>query len=223
MRTLYIAAQPDPQLKNALRQAGHLLHELHPDEADWAIAESRHLLILYDAAEPDPARLQRWATLRPPHANLLVIAGEQFGRTAELLRAGADGCLRRPLSVIELEARVQALLRGTRRSFVNEPGPGDEPLRIGIHEHIVRYGDRQQGLAPREHALLLLLGRAVGRAISRDIIWQHLWGEEPEPRPERIDLYISRLRRKLVAVGAPNALESLRGFGYRLGGPVSLN
>lgn len=223
MRTLYIAATPDTLLKQALRQAGHLLHELQPEEADWAIAESRHLLILYDAAEPELSRLRRWAALRPPHANLLVVTGEAYTHAAEVLRAGADGCLRRPLSMLELEARVQALLRSTRRSFVDEAATHPETaLRIGIHDRVVRCGEQQQQLAPREHALLLLLGRAAGRAISRDIIWQHLWGEESEPRPERVDLYVSRLRKKLAALSALHTLQSLRGFGYRLDGAVIL-
>ncbi|MGH8447205.1 MAG: winged helix-turn-helix domain-containing protein [Solimonas sp.] len=49
-----------------------------------------------------------------------------------------------------------------------------------------------------------------------------MWCEETEPRPERIELYVSRLRRKLSELGAPNALQTLRGFGYRLQGPVAL-
>ncbi|MGH8443837.1 MAG: hypothetical protein ACREVL_01165, partial [Solimonas sp.] len=112
MRTLYIAEHPDAHLRQALRQAGHALHSLEPDEAGWAIAESRHQVIVYDVGAPDLSRLRRWHALRPPHAVLLAVIGEHSeAAVSEVLRAGADACLRRPLSLLELEARMQALLR----------------------------------------------------------------------------------------------------------------
>lgn len=230
MRTLYIAALPDLRLLAALRQAGHALQVLAPDEADWAIAESRHLLAVYDAETPDLLLLRRWRDLRPPHATLLLISGEHSPvSAAAALRAGADSYLPRPISLLELEARVQALLRQTRRRYREILGSDGEAARdtaaleIGGREHVIRYEGRQQVLPPREHALLILLAQAAGRAISRDVLGQHLWGDEAEPRPERVDLYASRLRRRLRALGAPHALEALRGFGYRLRGPVELH
>ncbi|MFT4048020.1 MAG: response regulator transcription factor, partial [Solimonas sp.] len=143
---------------------------------------------------------------------------------AAVLRAGADACLRRPLNLLELEARIQALLR---RAVIGAghrcpKRPSSSELTIGMRAHIASYGDRELTLPPREHALLFLLGRAADKAVSRDALWQHLWCEESEPRPERIELYVSRLRRRLATLGAPNALQTLRGFGYRLQGPVAL-
>ncbi|WP_051362076.1 response regulator transcription factor [Solimonas soli] len=224
MRTLYIADPVDARLRQALRQAGHAVHTLQPGEADWAIAESRHQVIVCDLAVPDPARIRRWTALRPAHAVLLVIGGEHSPTpAAAVLRAGADACLRRPLALIELEARIQALLR---RAVIGAghhcPRARSSRLTIGLRARIASYGDRELTLPPREHALLFLLGRAADNAVSRDVLWQHLWCEESEPRPERIELYVSRLRRKLATLGAPNALQTLRGFGYRLQGPVSL-
>jgi DNA-binding response OmpR family regulator len=224
MRTLYIADPVDTRLLQALRQAGHAVQTLESDEADWAIAESRHQVIVYDVATPDVARLRRWASLRPAHAVLLVIAGEHSRPSiATILRAGADACLRRPLLLLELEARIQALLRRAVISAGHHcPKRLSSQLTIGMRAHIASYGGRELTLPPREHALLFLLGRAANNAVSRDTLWQHLWCEESEPRPERIELYVSRLRRKLATLGAPNALQTLRGFGYRLQGPVAL-
>lgn len=224
MRTLYIADPVDARLHRALRQAGHAVHALHPDEADWAIAESRHQVIVYDVADPQIARLRRWAALRPSHAVLLAITGEHCTTSiAAVLRAGADACLRRPVMLIELEARIQALLRRAVISAGHHcPKRLSTQLTIGMRAHVASYGGRELTLPPREHALLFLLGRAANNAVSRDVLWQHLWCEETEPRPERIELYVSRLRRKLAALGAPNALQTLRGFGYRLQGPVAL-
>ncbi|MFT4048200.1 MAG: hypothetical protein QM661_16115, partial [Solimonas sp.] len=82
MRTLYIADTIDLRLRQALRQAGHTLHALQANEADWAIAESRHQIIVCDFASPELARLQRWAALRPAHAVLLVIIGERSRTSA---------------------------------------------------------------------------------------------------------------------------------------------
>lgn len=223
MRTLYIAEHADSRLRTALRQTGHAVHSLRPEEAAWAIAESRHQVIVYDTDTAELPRLRQWARLRPPHAVLLTVLGAN-SRTAvsAVLRAGADACLRKPVALLELEARIQALLR--RRVIDAGPGsgPGAAPLTVGMRAHVAAYADRQLALAPREHALLFLLARGTDRAISRDTICQHLWPDAEEPRPERVDLYISRLRRKLSALGAPNRLATLRGFGYRLHGPVAL-
>jgi len=125
-----------------------------------------------------------------------------------------------PVALLELEARIQALLRLAGRQGAREPAA--DPLTVGVRARVASYAERRLELAPREHALLFLLARGAGRAVSRETICQHLWWDEDEPRPERVDLYVSRLRRKLAVLGAPNALHTLRGFGYRLQGPVAL-
>ncbi len=58
MRTLYISERADTRLTEALRQAGHAIHSLHPDEANWAIAESRHQIIVYDTQAAELARFE---------------------------------------------------------------------------------------------------------------------------------------------------------------------
>jgi DNA-binding response OmpR family regulator len=225
VRTLYISKRVDTRLTEALRQAGHAIHALHPDEANWAIAESRHQIIVYDTEAAELPRLCQWTRLRPPHAVLLTILGANSRTTvAAVLRAGADACLRKPLSLLELEARIQALLRrAVIDTGLQGPAPAADQLTIGMRAHVATYAGRQLALAPREHALLFLLVRARGRAISRETICEHLWFDADEPRPERVDLYISRLRRKLTRLGAPNTVHTLRGFGYRLQGPVALH
>ena len=223
MRTLYISERADARLTEALRQAGHAVHALHPDEANWAIAESRHQIIVYDTAAAELSRLRQWTRLRPSHAVLLTLLdADSRTSVAAVLRAGADACLRKPFSLLELEVRIQALLR---RAAIDTglQGPAPDQLTVAMRAHVATYAGRQLALAPREHAVLFLLVRAKGRAISRETICQHLWFEEDEPRPERVDLYISRLRRKLTTLGAPNTLHTLRGFGYRLQGPVALH
>lgn len=225
MRTLYISARPDRHLTEALRQAGHAVHALHPDEANWAIAESRHQIIVYDTETAELPRLRQWTRLRPPHAVLLTLLGADSSTSvAAVLRAGADTCLRKPLSLLELEVRIQVLLRRAAiDTGLQGPAPAADQLTVAMRAHMATYAGRRLALAPREHALLFLLVRAKGRAISRETICQHLWFEEDEPRPERVDLYISRLRRKLAMLGAPNTVHTLRGFGYRLQGPVALH
>jgi DNA-binding response OmpR family regulator len=222
VRTFYISEQIDTRLYQALHQAGHAVRELRPEEASWAIAENRHQVIVYDTRAPDLQRLRQWTSLRPAHAVLLtILAAGSEPLVAAVLRAGADACLCRPVALLELEARIQALLRLAARQAAREPAATD-PLTVGVRARVASYAERRLELAPREHALLFLLARGAGRAVSRETICQHLWCDEDEPRPERVDLYVSRLRRKLAVLGAPNALHTLRGFGYRLQGPVAL-
>jgi two-component system alkaline phosphatase synthesis response regulator PhoP len=141
-------------------------------------------------------------------------------RSAEMdkvmgLDLGADDYVPKPFSVAELLARVRAAIRrGSSRD--------DRRFRMGDVEidpdrRRVLKGDRDVELTAKEFEVLLLLKGARGRVLSRDAIFEHIWGDSHHGTLRTIDNFISQLRGKLETDPAsPRHLLTVRGVGYRL-------
>lgn len=139
------------------------------------------------------------------------------------LEIGGDDYLAKPFGVRELIARVKALLRrsGTRTA---EPARDDAPIEaagILLDEaaHIATYGETEIDLTPREFELLACLMRHAGRVLSREQLLKEAWGWQYVVETKTVDTHIKRLRDKLTQAGVdPAVVETVRGYGYRLGG-----
>lgn len=139
----------------------------------------------------------------PTPAIFLTALGADRQRLEGLL-AGADDYLVKPVSDLELLARVGALLRRStwsRSSEAAEPDTienGPMSLRLGSLE--VSLAGQPIKLTGREHAVLALLARNLGLPVTRSMIWQRCWPEytfQPEEFENRIDVHVSRLRKRL--------------------------
>ncbi|GGJ46089.1 response regulator transcription factor [Deinococcus roseus] len=145
-------------------------------------------------------------------------------RTGELERVlgfevGADDYVPKPFSLLELEARVRALLR--RGKPMQE-----EPLDLGMLEYAgctldlasrqVRVQQQPIELTRREFDLLLYLVRHPGRVFSREWLIRQVWDEDYQGMDRTIDTHITRLRQKLAGSLLAEKIVSVRGLGYRL-------
>lgn len=133
------------------------------------------------------------------------------------LRAGGDDYLTKPFDFLELTARVDALTRrppphGGRHEA--EMVVGD--LHIDLISRSVRRAGRPIDLLPREFSLLKHLMQNPGRALTRAMIFEQVWGYHYDERTNVIDVHVAKLRRKLDIEGLPSAIETVRGEGYRL-------
>jgi DNA-binding response OmpR family regulator len=145
---------------------------------------------------------------------MLSALGDSRERVAGL-RRGADDYLPKPFDFDELLARLDALARRGRAR------PQDDAAVIGA-VHFLRDVPALNGpagetaLTAREAALLSLLLEMKGKTISRARILARVWQTDRDPLTNVVDVYISRLRRKLSAHDPLVRLEALRGLGYRL-------
>ena len=135
---------------------------------------------------------------------------------------GADDYVTKPFGLMELLARVDALLR--RRAREAPSGP-DKPVTtftlsdivVEVETRLVRRNGALITLRPREFDLLVVLLRHAGRVVTRRRLLQEVWGYEPSVVSRTVDTHIHELRRRLeVDPAHPRHLITLRGAGYRL-------
>jgi two-component system response regulator MprA len=146
---------------------------------------------------------------------LLLTARVEVGDRVEGLDAGADDYLPKPFASKELSARIRALLRRST------PRPDDSrlvvgPLVIDRSTRSVTRAGRRIDLTKTEFNLLELLGEQSDLVISRDYIYEHVWGYNFETGSKSLDVYVGYLRRKLNAPGEEDLIRTVRGVGYSL-------
>jgi len=132
------------------------------------------------------------------------------------LDSGADDYLPKPFEFDELLARLRALLRRRKDTLV-ELRAG--PVRIDTQAHKVFVGHAEVALRPKEYAILELLVRRRGQAVSRTRILQNVWGYDFNPGTNVVDVHIKTLRTRLAECGAGSLITTVRGTGYRIDEP----
>jgi DNA-binding response OmpR family regulator len=212
MNLLYITEQPDPALMQVLADHAGGIISTAPEHADRHLSgQYRYIVLDLPVSRPD---LLNKAVIRRGRARLLVLLGQSDSSTrAQVLQAGADLCLPRPLAAIELQARMQALSRQHNPQGA-EPSAGTG-LWLSSNRLLLGRGTLQQNVTVTEQRLLALL--ALQREpLSRQAIEEHLWGTALPSRGPLIERHVCNLRRKLGELGLPYALQTLRGYGYCL-------
>ena len=126
------------------------------------------------------------------------------------LDSGADDYLVKPFAFAELLARLRALARRAEGERPAVLAVGD--LRLDPATRGVRRGETPIVLSTKEFALLEIFMRRPGQVLSRLELLEHAWDFAYENRSNVVDVYIRRLRRKI----GPDAVETVRGAGYRL-------
>jgi DNA-binding response OmpR family regulator len=128
------------------------------------------------------------------------------------LNAGADDYLEAPFPLIELLARVRALLR--RSHCVPDPVLRIHDLEIDTNAHTVRRAGHLIRLTAREYALLHFLAVYRGRVVNRSMISEHLYDEHDKNTSNVVDVYIRRLRTKIDKGANPPLIFTRWGKGY---------
>jgi two-component system response regulator MprA len=145
---------------------------------------------------------------------LLLTARHEVGDRVAGLDAGADDYLVKPFAVDELLARVRALLRRNAPSSSTATVLRLEDLTLDANRREVHRGARQIDLTKTEFDLLQILLEQSGIVLTREYLYEHIWGFNFETNSKSLDVYIGYLRRKLEEGGESRLLHTARGVGY---------
>jgi DNA-binding response OmpR family regulator len=175
-------------------------------------------LVVLDLGLPDIDGIdvcRRLRTTWPAVAILILSARDQELDVVAGLDAGADDYLVKPFRLSELLARVRAHLRRSAGAATGEPAAPLHAAGVTVDVAARRaYRDgRELVLRPKEFDLLALLIAQAGRAVTRERIMREVWDTEWVGSTKTLDTHVLTLRQKL---GAPEAITTLRGVGYRL-------
>jgi len=184
---------------------------------DMAFAELPDLIIL-DVMLPDIdglsiCRQLREAELQTPV--LMLTAKDAIPDRVAGLEAGADDYLVKPFAFEELLARLKALRR--RKAPIETEAPLNfTNLTLDPSTRMAKRGERGIELTAKEYDLLELFMRHPNQVLTRDQIYERIWGYDFGGESNIIEVYIRYLRSKLEADGEPRLLHTVRGVGYAL-------
>ena len=173
-------------------------------------------LVILDVMMPDMDGLTACRTLRPRYPELPVLmltARHDVGDRVAGLEAGADDYLIKPYAGVELIARVKALLRRSSLSGASDLLRFADLTLDPAARSAVR-GSRDLVLTKTEFDLLELLIWNAGVVLSRETLYERIWGFDFETSSRSLDVYIGSLRTKLEAAGEPRIVQTVRGVGF---------
>jgi two-component system, OmpR family, response regulator len=145
---------------------------------------------------------------------LIISASSSVDDIAEGLKAGADDYLAKPFYMVELVARVAAMLRRLGDVSTTRLSAGD--LEIDLLDQAAFRAGARLNLLPREFKLLEYFLRRPGQLVTRAMLLKDVWHLDFEIETNVVDTHISNLRRKIDDHGLPSRIANVRGLGYML-------
>ena len=210
-------------LRNNLEFEGYDVSVVHDGKTGLEMATSNPPdLMILDLTLPELDGLNVLERIRKTGSKLpilLLTARQEELDKVRGLKLGADDYVTKPFGLMELLARVEALLRrsgGERNPEVIKVGE----LEIDVAARIVLKGGERVDLAPRELDLLLALIEHRGRVVSRQHLLSEVWGHQGQVVTRTVDTHIAELRRKLEPdTRKPSYIQTARKAGYRFEAP----
>ena len=219
MRLLLV--EDDPELANGLvstlAQSGYVTDAVHSGgDALAACATANYQMVILDLGLPDMDGIEVLRRLRHGGVKtpvLILTARDEPHNRILGLDAGGDDYLPKPFHVGELEARIRALLRRGE--------PAGTTLRLGAlaFDPISRrlsVAEQELVVTARELAVIELLLRKAGHIVSKKHIFDSIYSWDNDASLQMVEVFVSRLRRKLSDAGAGVVIRAFRGLGYRL-------
>jgi len=188
------------------------------EDAYAALAVASYDALVLDLGLPDSDGMQLLRGVRAGTVRhlptLIVTARDALDDRTRGLNAGADDYIVKPFELVELEARLRAVLRrpGIRDDIILTFGP----LALDTVSREVSVRGANLDFSRRETALLEELLRAAGRIVVKDMLADRLYALDRSVTDNAIEAIVSRVRKKLAAAHACVRIDTKRGVGYRL-------
>jgi two-component system response regulator MprA len=219
-----LVIEDEPQIADLLRRGllyeGYTVEVTADGEAGLSAARDRPPdLVLLDLMLPGIDGLTVCKRLRSGSdvPILILTAKDAVPDRVAGLDAGADDYVIKPFSFDELLARVRAVLR--RRQPVDAPSEEAlrfADLRLDLATHEVYRGERRVELTAREFELLALFMQHPRQVLTRDVLYDRIWGYDFGGESNIIEVYVRYLRAKLEDSGESRLIQTVRGVGYAL-------
>lgn len=182
-------------------------------EADGYLHSGQYSLIVLDLGLPDrdgADLLRQWRRQQIDLPVLILTARDGLEDRVEGLDAGADDYLVKPFALVELKARVRALIRRYQGRSDNLLQHGDISLNLSSQQ--VCINALAIDVTPKEFALLTRLLMRAGQTVHRETLQQDLYSWQDDTGSNTLEVHIHNLRRKL----GTQRIKTVRGVGYRL-------
>jgi two-component system KDP operon response regulator KdpE len=178
-------------------------------------------LVILDLGLPDIDGLELLRRIRHRQESLPIVVlssrGDEAGKVAAL-DLGADDYVTKPFGMDELLARIRAALRHQLQVHGERPVFHLGDLTVDLVRRIVKMGDKDVKLSPKEYDLLRLLVQHAGKVLTHKFLLQELWDEPTDTQYLRV--YVRQLRRKIETdPERPQYILTETGIGYRLRAP----
>jgi len=208
-------------LRMGLSSQGYDVLEASDGKSALELLAKKPALVILDLGLPDIDGHDLLRRIRHRQEALPIIVlssrGDEAGKVAAL-DLGADDYVTKPFGMDELFARIRAAMRHQLQEHGERPLFQVGDLRVDLVRRIVKVGDKEVRLSPKEYDLLRLLVQHAGKVLTHRFLIQELWNEPTDPQYLRV--YVRQLRRKIEAdPERPQYVMTELGVGYRFRAP----
>jgi two-component system KDP operon response regulator KdpE len=185
------------------------------------LGEQRPDLIILDLGLPDMQGHELLRTMRARNDSVPIVVlssrDDEAGKV-QALDSGADDYVTKPFGMDELLARMRAALRHQLQTHGERPIFRVGDLSVDLVRRIVKIGDREVKLSPKEYELLRILVQHAGKVLTHKFLLRQLWSDLTDAQYLRV--YVRQLRQKIEAdPERPHYILTETGIGYRLRAP----
>jgi two-component system KDP operon response regulator KdpE len=208
-------------LRMGLRSQGYETLEAPNGKAALDLLAKGPDIVVLDLGLPDMEGLALLQKIRAQREGIPIVVlssrGDEAGKV-EALDLGADDYVTKPFGLDELLARMRAALRHQLQVHGERPVFRVDELSVDLVRRIVKLGDKEVKLSPKEYELLRLLVQHAGKVLTHKFLLGNLWDEPTDAQYLRV--YVRQLRQKIEPdPERPHYLLTETGIGYRLRAP----
>ncbi len=206
--------------KKGLKQEGYTVDMVHDGQEGLDLIEINHTeydLVILDVLLPNKNGYEICQELRKQNIAIPIIlmtAKDSVTDKVMGLDCGADDYMVKPVSFIELLARIRSLLRRPKDTCVTSITIKDFVIDPNAKE--VTKNGKKIHLTAKEYSILEYLMRNAGKVISREMLMAHTWDDSFDSFSNVLDVHIANLKKKIDTSKRVSLIESVRGAGYKI-------